>query len=61
MPRVPTDIIANGPIIDEFPEEVSLTSNSITLEWHTINLGTSRIRYEERQIMSLELSNRIPF
>ena len=45
MPRVPEDVISNGPIIETFPEEVSLTSNSITLEWHTINPGTSRIRY----------------
>ncbi len=45
MPRIPEDIISSGPIIETFPEEVSLTSNSITLEWHTINPGTSRIRY----------------
>lgn len=45
MPRIPVDIISNGPIIEKFPEEVDLTQNSITLEWHTINPGTSRIRY----------------
>ena len=45
MPRFLTDIISTGPIIEKFPEEVDLTSNSITLEWHTINPGTSRIRY----------------
>ena len=45
MPRVPEDVISAGPIIETFPEEVSLTSNSITLEWQTINPGTSRIRY----------------
>lgn len=45
MPRVPEDIISAGPIIEKFPEEVDLTSSSITLEWHTINPGTSRIRY----------------
>jgi phosphatidylserine/phosphatidylglycerophosphate/cardiolipin synthase-like enzyme len=45
MPRTPEDIISTGPIIEKFPEEVSLTSNSITLEWHTIYPGTSRIRY----------------
>jgi phosphatidylserine/phosphatidylglycerophosphate/cardiolipin synthase-like enzyme len=45
MPRVPTDIISDGPIIESFPEEVNLTSTSITLEWSTINPGTSRIRY----------------
>jgi phosphatidylserine/phosphatidylglycerophosphate/cardiolipin synthase-like enzyme len=45
MPRFSTDIISAGPIIEKFPEEVDLTPNSITLEWHTINPGTSRIRY----------------
>ena len=45
MPRLPSDIISAGPIIEKFPEEVDLTPNSITLEWHTINPGTSRIRY----------------
>jgi phosphatidylserine/phosphatidylglycerophosphate/cardiolipin synthase-like enzyme len=45
MPRVPSDIISDGPIIESFPEEVDLTSTSITLEWSTINPGTSRIRY----------------
>jgi phosphatidylserine/phosphatidylglycerophosphate/cardiolipin synthase-like enzyme len=45
MPRFSTDIISVGPIIEKFPEEVNLTSNSITLEWHTINPGTSRVRY----------------
>lgn len=45
MPRISEDIISVGPIIEKFPEEVSLTSNSITLEWNTINPGTSRIRY----------------
>jgi len=45
MPRIPSDIISDGPIIESFPEEVDLTSNSITLDWSTINPGTSRIRY----------------
>lgn len=45
MPRMPQDIISLGPIIEKFPEETALTSNSITLEWSTINPGTSRIRY----------------
>ncbi|MEO8232771.1 MAG: phospholipase D-like domain-containing protein [Ignavibacteriota bacterium] len=45
MPRIPSDIISNGPIIETYPEEVDLTSNSITLDWSTINPGTSRIRY----------------
>lgn len=45
MPRIPADIISNGPIIDKYPEEINLTSNSITLNWGTLNLGTSRIRY----------------
>ncbi len=45
MPRLPADVISNGPIIEKFPEEVDLTSGSITLEWRTINPGTSRIRY----------------
>lgn len=45
MPRNLEDIISTGPIIEKFPEEVELTENSITLEWHTINPGTSRIRY----------------
>jgi phosphatidylserine/phosphatidylglycerophosphate/cardiolipin synthase-like enzyme len=45
MPRIPSDIISNGPIIVRYPEEVELTSNSITLDWSTINPGTSRIRY----------------
>lgn len=45
MPRMLSDIISTGPIIEKFPEEVVLTPNSITLEWETINPGTSRIRY----------------
>ncbi|HRQ54348.1 MAG: T9SS type A sorting domain-containing protein [Ignavibacteriaceae bacterium] len=45
MPRIPSDVISNGPIIERYPEEVDLTSNSITLDWSTINPGTSRIRY----------------
>ena len=45
MPRIPSDVISNGPIIVRYPEEIELTSNSITLDWSTINPGTSRIRY----------------
>ncbi len=45
MPRIPADIISNGPIIETYPEEVELTSNSITLDWTTVNSGSSRIRY----------------
>jgi len=45
MPRIPADIISDGPIIESFPEEIDLTATSITLEWSTINPGTSRIRY----------------
>ena len=45
MPRFSTDIISDGPIIENFPEEVDLTPSSITLEWSTINPGTSGIRY----------------
>ncbi|MDP2362355.1 MAG: hypothetical protein Q8M94_01160, partial [Ignavibacteria bacterium] len=45
MPRLPGDIISGGPIIENFPEEIELTSNSITLDWSTIYPGTSRIRY----------------
>ncbi len=45
MPRIPSDIISDGPIIEKFPEEIELTSNSITLDWSTIYPGTSRIRY----------------
>ncbi|MFH1527803.1 MAG: phospholipase D-like domain-containing protein, partial [Bacteroidota bacterium] len=45
MPRFPADIISSGPIIVKSPEEITLTENSITLEWTTKNPGTSRIRY----------------
>jgi len=45
MPRIKEDIISNGPIISRFPEEVSITANSITISWGTVNPGTSRIRY----------------
>ncbi len=45
MPRIPADIISNGPIIDKYPEEVDLSENSISLNWGTVNAGTSRIRY----------------
>lgn len=45
MPRVPADILSNGPIIDKYPEEVDITSSSVSLQWTTINPGTSRIRY----------------
>ena len=45
MPRITADIISEGPIIEKYPEEIDLTANSITLDWSTINPGTSRIRY----------------
>ncbi|MBU0473338.1 MAG: T9SS type A sorting domain-containing protein [Bacteroidetes bacterium] len=45
MPRFPSDIISNGPIIEKYPEEISLTENSITLQWSTFSPSTSRIRY----------------
>jgi len=45
MPRIPADIISNGPIIDKYPEEVEITSSSIGLNWGTLNPGTSRLRY----------------
>jgi len=45
LPRILDDIITAGPVIEKFPEEVDLTPSSITLEWSTINPGTSRIRY----------------
>jgi len=45
MPRFPSDIISNGPIIAKYPEEVNLTENSITLQWSTFNTSNSRIRY----------------
>jgi phosphatidylserine/phosphatidylglycerophosphate/cardiolipin synthase-like enzyme len=45
MPRMLSDIISTGPLFENFPEEVDLTESSITLEWSTINPGTSRIRY----------------
>ena len=45
MPRITADIISDGPIIEKYPEEIELTQNSITLDWSTINPGTSRIRY----------------
>lgn len=45
IPRINSDIISTGPIIEKFPEETELTSNSITLHWQTISPGTSRVRY----------------
>ena len=45
MPRMLSDIISSGPLFEEFPEETDLTPSSITLDWKTINPGTSRIRY----------------
>ncbi|MBK9099764.1 MAG: T9SS type A sorting domain-containing protein [bacterium] len=45
MPRMLTDIISSGPLFEEFPEETYLTPGSITLNWKTINPGTSRVRY----------------
>jgi len=45
MPRIPADIISNGPIIDKYPEEVNLSATSISLSWGTVNPGTSALRY----------------
>ncbi len=45
MPRMLTDIISSGPLFEEFPEESDITPGSITLDWKTINPGTSRVRY----------------
>lgn len=45
MPRMQSDIISTGPIFEHFPEETDLTPGTITLDWSTVNPGTSRIRY----------------
>lgn len=45
MPRSLNDILADGPIISEFPKESNITSSSMTISFKTVNPGTSRLRY----------------
>lgn len=62
MPRITSDIISTGPIIEKFPEETELTPNSITLHWQTISPGTSRIRYGTTtnfELGTVELDNEL--
>ncbi|MBI5476815.1 MAG: T9SS type A sorting domain-containing protein [Ignavibacteriales bacterium] len=45
MPRSTKDIISEGPLFAEFPQETELTPTSLAITWKTISPGTSRIRY----------------
>ena len=45
MPRSTIDIISQGPIFAEYPEETDLSSTSLAVTWKTLNPGTSRIHY----------------
>ncbi|MBI5020071.1 MAG: T9SS type A sorting domain-containing protein [Ignavibacteriales bacterium] len=45
MPRSTQDIISEGPLFAEFPQEIELTPSSLAITWKTISPGTSRIRY----------------
>lgn len=45
MPRFSSDIHATGPIIVSLPEETNITPTSLTVNWTTLNQGTSRLRY----------------
>lgn len=58
MPRFSSDIHATGPIIVTLPEETNITSSSLTVNWTTLNQGTSRLRYGRTQ--SYELGTLAP-
>jgi phosphatidylserine/phosphatidylglycerophosphate/cardiolipin synthase-like enzyme len=45
MPRSSVDVISQGPIFAQYPEETDLTSTSLAIIWKTVNPGTSRIKY----------------
>ncbi|MFA6467381.1 MAG: phospholipase D-like domain-containing protein [Bacteroidota bacterium] len=45
MPRSKEDIISTGPIIESLPTETVIQPTSLTIGWHTVNAGTSRLYY----------------
>lgn len=45
MPRFSSDILASGPVIATSPYESNITSTSMRINWTTVNVGTSRVRY----------------
>lgn len=45
LPRYTQDVISGGPIFASFPVETSILPNSLTINWQTINGGTTYARY----------------
>ncbi len=45
LPRSTDDIISSGPIIATFPIESNITSTGMTINWETVNNGSSHLRY----------------
>jgi hypothetical protein len=45
MPRFTADILSSGPIFASAPTEINLTQSSFTVQWTTVNNGTTRLRY----------------
>ncbi|MBI4811589.1 MAG: hypothetical protein HY800_09175, partial [Ignavibacteriales bacterium] len=45
MPRSPADVISEGPIFTEFPQEIELAPTSLAITWKTLTAGTSRVQY----------------
>lgn len=45
MPRSASDILSVGPIIATSPVESNIQTTSITINWTTVNPGTTRLRY----------------
>lgn len=45
MPRSSSDLLTTGPIIASTPVESNIQQTSLTINWTTINPGTTRLRY----------------
>jgi phosphatidylserine/phosphatidylglycerophosphate/cardiolipin synthase-like enzyme len=45
MPRTSNDLLTSGPIIATTPVESDIQQNTLTINWTTINPGTTRLRY----------------
>jgi len=44
-PRFKTDVISSGPLIESLPVESNIQPTSITINWTTVNDGTTRLWY----------------
>ncbi len=45
MPRLTSDLISSGPIIESLPVETNIQPTSLTINWRTVKNGNTRLRY----------------